>query len=381
MKTPIYLDNHATTKIDERVLDSIMPFLTENYGNPSSKDNLYGNIAISAIHKSREKVAIAINASSDEIIFTSGATESDNLAIVGVAKKLKERGNHIITTKVEHKAILDSCEKLSEEGFEITYLNVDINGNINIEDLKSEIKKDTILISIMAANNEIGTIFPLKEIGKIAKENNILFHSDATQAVGYIDIDVEEMNLDLISLSGHKIHGPKGVGVLFVKRGLILSPITFGGGQERNIRSGTLNVPGIVGIGRSMEIAKKDMKNNYEKVKNMRDFLYNSIRSKIDIEVNGSMENRLPGNLSIFIEGINSKALMSLTKNEIAISAGSACNSEDITPSHVILALGHDKDRAYSTIRIGISKFNTIEEMKKTAEVLLSAIKKLKMFS
>lgn len=357
---PIYLDHHATTPVDNRVLEAMLPYFTEIYGNASSIDHEYGNEASQAVETARKHVAKILNAKPDEIIFTSGATESDNLAILGIANKYADKGKHIITSVTEHKAVLDTCKYLEKQGWQITYLPVDQYGLVNPDDLKTAIISQTILISIMTANNEIGTIAPIKEIGIIAREHSIIFHTDAAQAVGHIPIDVEEMNVDMLSLSGHKIYGPKGVGALYVRKRIPrikLAPITFGGGHERGFRSGTLNIPGIVGLGKALEIAKDEMKSESERLKSLRDKLWSSLKEDIsNLELNGHPTKRLPHNLNFFIPGVEAKSLLVQLKNDIAISAGSACTSTTVEPSHVILGLGFDENRAYSSIRIGLGK-------------------------
>ncbi len=377
---PIYLDNHATTKMDKRVLESMMPFFTEDYANPSSIDHIQGNKVLGKVNEARELIAEKINASEDEIIFTSGATESDNIAITGIARSLKEKGNHIITTNIEHKAILESCSGLKREGFDVTYLQVNRKGEIDLEELKNSINDKTILISIMSANNEVGSIFPISDIGKIAGENGILFHTDATQIISYKKMDVEEMGIDLMSISGHKIYGPKGVGALYVKRGIRINPLIYGGGQERNIRPGTLNVPGIIGLARAFELSDKEREKNTLEIKRLRDLFLEIISKDLDLELNGSIENRLPNNLSLYIRGIDAKALITKVKEYVSISTGSACNTDTVKPSYVITGMGYEKERAFSTIRIGLSKYSTEEEIRFVAGKLSKDIKKMLNF-
>lgn len=378
MKRPIYLDNHATTPLDPRVLDEMLIYFKEKFGNASSIDHIYGNETLQAINDSRQSIATLINSDTEEIIFTSGATESDNLALFGIADYLKEKGNHIITSVIEHKAILNSCKKLENNGYNITYLGVNKDGVIDINELKRTISSKTILISIMAANNEIGTISPLKEIGIIAHKNGILFHTDAAQAFGHVPINVRDMNIDLMSISGHKVYGPKGIGALYVKQGIKLTPMIYGGSQERSLRSGTLNVPGIVGLGAAAKLAKAEMKESISRLTNLRHKLYEGISSKIDVEINGPPINRLPHNLSLYIKDVDAKALINEVKDFIAISSGSACNSSDVKPSHVIVALGYDDNRAYSTIRFGLGRFTTEEDIDKAIDVVVDKVKKLK---
>ncbi len=378
MKRPIYLDNHSTTQLDPRVLDSILPYFKEKYGNASSIDHFYGNEAVKAVNESKERISSLLKSDPEEIIFTSGATESNNIALIGTAEALKEKGNHIIITEIEHKSILDVCKNLESRGFRISKLKVNRDGDLDLDELKKLICKETIMISIMAANNEIGKINPLNEIGKIAKERGIIFHTDAAQAFGHIPINLKETNIDLLSASAHKIYGPKGIGLLYVKRGFKPHPIVFGGGQERNIRSGTLNVPGIVGFGVAAEIAQKEIKKTSERLFKLRNKLYEALISRDEIEINGSMKNRLNHNLSISIKGIEAKALIHELKDVLAISTGSACTADNISPSHVIKALGYNEDRAFSTIRFGLGKFTTEEEIKTTIEKLVQTINKLR---
>jgi len=379
MDKPIYLDNHATTKVDPRVLESMMPFFTSTFGNPSSIDHTYGNEAAAAVAMARAKVANLIGADPEEIIFTSGATEADNLAILGIARRLRSRGNHVITSSTEHKAVLEACKQLEKEGFSVTYLGVDEGGFINLTELENAVNDKTILITIMAANNEIGTIAPLREIGKIAQKHKVLFHTDAAQAFGHIPLNVRQMNIDSMSISGHKLHGPKGIGALYLRQEyppVLLEPLTFGGGQENNIRPGTLNVPGIVGLGIAAECAQTEMLETTKRVSALRDKLHKGIAAEIDVKVNGPLKNKLAHNLNLFFPGMEAKALINEAK-EIAISAGSACTSTDVKPSHVLIAIGHDADRAYSSLRFGLSKFTTKEEIERAIISITKAAKKL----
>ena len=379
MKFPIYLDHHATTPVDPRVLDEMMPYFNENFGNASSLDHPYGYDASIAVQKSRENIAAAIGASMDEIVFTSGATESDNLAIIGVMKRYSDKGDHLITCATEHKAVLDTARHLESEGFKVTYLPVNEFGEINLEELKAAITEKTVMISIMAANNEIGTIANLEEIGKIAHENDVLFHTDAAQAVGHIPIDVKKMNIDLMSFSSHKIYGPKGIGALYVRS---LSPrvkidsIVYGGGQERNIRSGTLNVPGIVGFAKAIEIAQKEMEQENEKFKKWMNIMLAKL-SEAGAKLNGHPEKRLAHNLNVRFDGIESKAIINSVSKKIAISAGSACTTQIVEPSHVLLALGLSEDQTHSSIRVGCGRFNTEEEIKIAADEIYHAVESL----
>ena len=379
IKFPIYLDHHATTPVDPRVFETMTPYFTENFGNASSLDHTYGYDASDAVKKARETIANAIGANVAEIIFTSGATESDNLALIGVMEKNKEKGNHLITCATEHKAILDTAHHLESLGYKVTFLPVDEFGQINLESLKEAITEQTILISIMAANNEIGTIADIAEIGKIAHENGVLFHTDAAQAVGHIPINVQKMNIDLMSFSSHKIYGPKGIGALYVRS---LSPrvkidsIVYGGGQERNIRSGTLNVPGIVGFAKAIEIAQKEMEQENTKFKKWMNIMLAKL-SEAGAKLNGHPEKRLAHNLNVRFDGIESKAIINSVSKKIAISAGSACTTQVVEPSHVLLALGLSEDQTHSSIRVGCGRFNTEEEIKVAADEIYHAVESL----
>ena len=379
MKFPIYLDHHATTPVDPRVLDEMMPYFTENFGNASSLDHPYGYDASVAVQKSRESIAAAIGASMDEIIFTSGATESDNLAIIGVMKKYSDKGDHLITCTTEHKAVLDTARHLEGEGFKVTYLPVNEFGEVNLEELKAAITEKTVMISIMAANNEIGTIANLEEIGKIAHEHDVFFHTDAAQAVGHIPIDVKKMNIDLMSFSSHKIYGPKGIGALYLrvlKPRVKLDSIMFGGGQERNIRSGTLNVPGIVGFAKAVEISQKEMEKENAKSKRWTDSMLKKFQ-EAGGKLNGHPEKRLSHNLNVRFDGIESKAIINTVSKKIAISAGSACTTQIVEPSHVLLAIGLSEDQTHSSIRVGCGRFNTDEEIEIAADEIYHAVESL----
>ena len=378
----IYLDNSATTRLDDEVLKEMMPYLTEEYGNASSIYKL-GRNTRNAVETAREKIAKAINAEPDEIYFTSGGTESDNTTIRGIAYNNKKKGNHIITSKIEHPAILETCKQLEKEGFEITYLNVDKNGIIDFEQLKNSIKETTILISIMFANNEIGTLQPIKEIGTIARENNIYFHTDSVQAVGSIKIDVKKMNIDSLSMSAHKFYGPKGIGALYIKKGITFQKFMNGGHQERNKRAGTENVPAIVGMGKAIEIAYNDLEKHTKQIKDLRDYYINQVKDKIPyIKINGDMEKRLPGNSNIsfrFIEGEG--LLLNLDLKGICASSGSACTSGSLDPSHVLLAIGLPHEIAHGSLRISIGKYNTKEEIDYLVENLVEIVGRLREMS
>ena len=378
----IYFDNAATTKLDEEVLEEMMPYLKENYGNASSIYRL-GRESRKAVESAREKIANILNCKPTEIYFTAGGSESDNTIVKGIAHSYKKKGNHIITSKIEHPAILETCKQLEKEGFEISYVSVNENGIINLEELKSMIKPTTILITIMFANNEIGTIQPIEEIGKIAKENNIYFHTDAVQAVGNIRIDVQKMNIDALSLSGHKFYGPKGIGALYVKTGVKFEKFIDGGHQERNKRAGTENVAGIVGMGKAIELAYSKLEEHNKKIKELRDYYVEQIKEKIPyIKINGDMEKRLPGNSNIsfrFIEG--ESLLLNLDLKGICASSGSACTSGSLDPSHVLLAIGLPHEIAHGSLRISIGKYNTKEEVDYLIENLVEIVNRLREMS
>ena len=378
----IYFDNAATTKLDDEVLKEMLPYLKDNYGNPSSIYKL-GREARKAIEDSREKIAKVLNCKANEIYFTAGGSESDNTAIKGTAKANKKRGNHIITSKIEHPAVLETCKQLEKEGFEITYISVDEKGIVDLEELKKSIKPTTILITIMFANNEIGTIQPIEEIGKIAKGNNIYFHTDSVQAVGSIKIDVQKLNIDSLSLSGHKFYGPKGVGALYVKTGVPFEKFISGGHQERNKRAGTENVAGIVGIGKAIELAYENLDEYNKKIKELRDYYVKQVEEKIPyIKINGDMEKRLPGNSNIsfrFIEGEG--LLLNLDLKGICASSGSACTSGSLDPSHVLLAIGLPHEIAHGSLRVSIGKYNTKEEIDYLIENLMEIVTRLREMS
>lgn len=378
----IYFDNAATTKLDDEVLKEMLPYLKDNYGNPSSIYKL-GREARKAIEDSREKIAKVLNCKANEIYFTAGGSESDNTAIKGIAKANKKRGNHIITSKIEHPAVLETCKQLEKEGFEITYISVDEKGIVDLEELKKSIKPTTILITIMFANNEIGTIQPIEEIGKIAKGNNIYFHTDSVQAVGSIKIDVQKLNIDSLSLSGHKFYGPKGVGALYVKTGVPFEKFISGGHQERNKRAGTENVAGIVGIGKAIELAYENLDEYNKKIKELRDYYVKQVEEKIPyIKINGDMEKRLPGNSNIsfrFIEGEG--LLLNLDLKGICASSESACTSGSLDPSHVLLAIGLPHEIAHGSLRVSIGKYNTKEEIDYLIENLMEIVTRLREMS
>ena len=385
INTPIYMDYHATTPVDPRVLEEMLPYFSQEFGNAASTDHIYGSHALEAVGKGRKQIARVINAKPEEIIFTSGATESDNLALLGVAEKNADKGDHIITCVTEHKAVLDSCKRLEKLGKSVTYLPVDKYGMVDPIAVEDAITDRTILISIMAANNEIGTIAPISEIGKIAHEHRVLFHTDAAQAVGHIPIDVEAMNIDLMSISAHKIYGPKGIGAIYVRRRnpkAKVAPIIFGGGHERGLRSGTLNVPGIVGFGKALEIAEKEMKEENERFREWTTKMLDSFTLAFDgVGLNGHPEQRLAHNLNVSFKGIESKALIHLLQSDIAISAGSACTTAIVEPSYVLLALGVSDEKAHSSFRFGLGRFNAEEEIDYAIKRVVWAVRKLNRLS
>ena len=380
----IYLDNQATTAIDPGVFQAMEPWFKDKFGNAASRNHAYGWEAEEAVEIAREAVAAIINALPKEIIFTSGATEANNLALQGAARFYQEQGQHIITIKTEHKAVLDVCGYLEKEGSEITCLPVGKDGILDVNKLADAIRPDTILVSVMHANNEIGVIQPIKEIGALCKSKEIIFHVDAAQSVGKIPVDVVEMNIDLLSISAHKFYGPKGVGALFIRRKnprIQLKPIMFGGGHERGIRSGTLPVPNIVGLGKACEIATEVMINESRKIAALRDALLKGIRAENpNARINGSMERRLAGNLNMRFPGINNEAVIAAVP-EIAISSGAACTTSTMEPSHVLLALGLSKNEAYSSLRFGIGRFNTKEDIDIASESINRCMKKLRKMS
>jgi cysteine desulfurase len=384
IKLPIYMDNHATTQLDPRVLEEMLPYFMEKFGNAASRNHPFGWAAEEAVELSRERIAKLIGATAKEIIFTSGATESDNLAIKGVAEMYREKGNHIITAVTEHKAVLDTCKHLEKAGFRVTYMPVQKDGLVDVDDLKRAIDDKTILVTIMAANNEIGVVQPLAEIGKICRERGVIFHTDAVQAIGKIPVDVNKMNIDVASITAHKLYGPKGVGALYVRRKnprVQLVPLIDGGGHERGMRSGTLNVPGIVGLGKACQIAMEDLPQESCKIAGLRNRLRDNIMGRLDeVYINGSTEHRLPGNLNISFAYVEGESLL-MGINDIAVSSGSACTSATLEPSYVLKALGTGDDLAHSSIRFGIGRFNTEAEVDYVAEKLIDTVKKLRELS
>ena len=371
----IYLDNSATTPIKSEVLKEMMPYLTTEYGNASSLYSV-GRSAKRAIEKARNRVAELLNCNHNEIYFTGGGSESDNIALKGFAYANKEKGNHIITSKIEHSAILETCKTLERQGFEVSYINVNEDGIIDVEELRKSIKTNTILISVMTANNEVGTVQPIEEIAKIAHDNNIIFHTDAVQAIGNVQIDVEKMRIDMLSLSSHKINGPKGVGALYIKNGIEVEKFINGGHQEKDRRAGTENVAGIVGIGKAAEIARKNMETHIRNLSKIRDYYIKKVQKEIpNIRINGSMENRLPGNANISFKGINaSELIFKLDERGICVSSGSACSSGNRNPSHVLIAMNVPEVYLNSAIRTTFGDNNTFEQVDYVVKILKQII-------
>ena len=383
-KFPIYMDNHATTRMDPRVLQAMIPYFTDIFGNAASRNHSFGWQAEEAVEKARKQIATLIGADPKEIVFTSGSTESNNLAIKGVAQMYAEKGNHIITAATEHKAILDTCKRLEKDGFKVTYLPLQTNGLIDLDQLRAAITDKTILISIMYANNEIGVVQPIAEIGKIAKEKGVLFHTDAVQAVGKIPVNVIKDGVDLLSLTGHKFYGPKGVGALYVRRRnprVRLAEQMQGGGHERGMRSGTLNVPGIVGLGEACELCHNEMAEEAKRLGFLRDKLKSKIFAELDeVYINGTMESRLPHNLNVSFAYVEGESLL-MGINDVAVSSGSACTSATLEPSYVLKALGAGDDLAHSSIRFGLGRFTTEEEVDYVSDKIVDIVKKLRELS
>lgn len=382
MKKLIYMDHAATTYVKPEVLNEMMPYFTENYGNPSSIYSI-SRVTQRAITEARESVAKAINADKSEIYFTGGGSEADNWAIKGIAYAYKNKGNHIITTKIEHHGLLHTCEYLEKQGFEVTYLDVDSEGFINLEELKNAITDKTTLVSIMFANNEIGTIQPIKEIGEICRERKVFFHTDAVQAVGHVPVDVKEMNIDLLSLAAHKFYGPKGVGALYVRKGIKIHNLIHGGAQERNRRAGTENVAGIVGLSKALELAVDHMEENNKKLIGLRDKLINGLLKIPYTKLNGPVgDSRLPGNVNIGFEFIEGESiLLMLDAKGICASSGSACTSGSLDPSHVLLAIGLPHEKAHGSLRLSLGDANTEEEIDYVLEVIPDIINRLREMS
>jgi len=384
MKLPIYLDYNATSPVDSRVLEEMLPFFTESFGNAASRNHSFGWQVEDVVEKARDSIGKAIGADGKEIIFTSGATESNNIAILGVAEFYKNKGKHIITNLIEHKAVIDPCHALEQKGYDVTFLEVDKYGCIDLSQLADSIREDTILVSLMAGNNEIGTLNPIKEIGEITREKGVLFHTDATQGVGKIPIDVDEMNIDLLSMTAHKMYGPKGIGALYVRRKkprVRLSPIMFGGGHERGMRSGTLNVTGIVGFSKALELAISEMASEAERLTSLRQRLLDKLNAELDyIFLNGHPTQRLPNNLNVSFGYVEGESLM-MGVSELAVSSGSACTSASLEPSYVLRALGVGDDLAHSSIRFGMGRFTTVDEVDYAAKKIIVAVKRLREMS
>src|SRR6202047_609831 len=384
VKLPIYMDNHATTPVDPRVVEAMLPYFTEKFGNAASRNHSFGWAGEEAVENARAQVASLIGATPKEIIFTSGATESDNLMIKGVAEMYREKGNHIITQAIEHKAVLDTCKRLEKYGYEVTYLPVQRDGRVDPEDVRKAITPKTILISIMYANNEIGIINPIQEIGRIAKEHGIVFAVDGVQAVGKIPVDVQKDNIDLLAISGHKIYGPKGVGALYVRRRnprVQLSAIIDGGGHERGMRSGTLNVTGIVGLGKACELCQQEMQQEAVRLGALRDRLKKGLEAQLDeVYINGSLEHRLPNNLNMSFAYVEGESLL-MSINDIAVSSGSACTSATLEPSYVLKALGVGEDLAHRSMRFGIGRFSTAAEVDYVADRVIETVERLRELS
>ena len=382
LKYPIYLDYQSTTPVDERVLSEMLPYFSIKFGNPHSRSHSFGWDSEEAIENARNLVADLICANSKEVIFTSGATESNNIAIKGVARFYKEDKNHIITVATEHKCIIDTCRHLEQEGFKVDYMSVGSDGIIDLEELKSLINNKTSIVSVMTVNNEIGVIQPISEIGKICRENGVFFHTDAAQAFGKIPLDVNAMNIDLMSISGHKIYGPKGVGALYVRRKprVRLTPIIHGGGQERGMRSGTLATPLIVGLGAAAKYAKKEMKEEYDRISDLSNKIIDGVMSLPDVYLNGSKERRYPGCLNFSFSCVEGESMIGAIKN-LAVSSGSACTSSSLEGSYVLRALGVEEELAHTSIRFGIGRFTTVEEVNCAIESIKNSVDKLRAMS
>ena len=378
----VYMDNAATTALRRDVLDAMMPYLTDIYGNPSSL-HYFGQEAHKAVENARHQVASALNAEDNEIVFTGCGTEADNMALKGIAEKYQSKGKHIITSSVEHHAILHTCEYLEKHGFEVTYLPVDEYGMVKAEQVRDAIRSDTILVSIMFANNEVGTIMPIKEIGAVCREKGVFFHTDAVQAVGHLAIDVKAMNIDLLSLSAHKLHGPKGVGALYIRKGIVVPSLLHGGAQERRRRAGTENVAGIVGLGKAIEIACSDIEGTAKRMCYLRDKLINGIEASIpEVKLNGHRTERLPGNVNFSIKYIEGESiLLMLDINGIAASSGSACTSGSLDPSHVLLAMGMPHETAHGSLRLTLGDDTTEDDIDYVLEVLPEIVVKLRKMS
>jgi cysteine desulfurase len=383
LKLPIFMDNHSTTPLDPRVLEAMMPYLTSEFGNAASRNHAFGWRAEEATEKARAEVAKLIGATAKEIVWTSGATESDNLALKGAAEFYRDKGNHIITAQTEHKAVLDSCKRLEKEGYEVTYLAVPADGVVTPESVAAAMKPGTILVSVMHANNEIGVVNPVEEIGKVVKERGAIFHVDAVQGVGKIPFHVDAAKADLVSISAHKMYGPKGVGALYVRRKprVRITPIIDGGGHEKGMRSGTLNVPGIVGMGAAAELCRVEMADESRRLLALRTRLHRRITDRLsDVFVNGSMEHRLPGSLNLSFAYVEGEALLMALK-DVAVSSGSACTSASLEPSYVLRALGIGEELAHTSIRFGLGRFNTEEEVDFVADLVVEKVQRLRELS
>jgi cysteine desulfurase len=383
LKLPIYMDNHATTPVDPRVVEAMLPYFTEIFGNAASRSHSFGWTAEKAVELARDQVGALIGASGKEIVWTSGATESDNLAIKGAAEFHRDRGNHIITAQTEHKAVLDTCKRLEKDGFEVTYLPVEHDGRVNPEAVRAALTDKTILVSIMLANNEIGTVNPIEEIGAVVKERGAIFHVDAVQGVGKIPFDVNAARVDLASLSAHKMYGPKGIGALYVRRKprVRITAQIDGGGHERGMRSGTLNVPSIVGFGKAAELSRTEMASEAKRLFALRERLREGIQSRVsDTYVNGSMEHRLPGNLNISFAYVEGEGMLMGLK-DVAVSSGSACTSASLEPSYVLRAVGVEEEMAHTSIRFGLGRFNTEEEVDYVIDLVVGKVNKLREIS
>jgi cysteine desulfurase len=378
VKSPIYLDNHATTPVDPRVLEEMLPYLMGRFGNPASRSHSFGWTADKAVENARQQIASLIGATKEEIVFTSGATESDNLAIKGFAEANRSKGNHIITAVTEHKAVLDSCKRLEKYGYQLTYLPVRKDGLIDLDQLRQSINDATILVTIMAANNETGVLQPIAEIGKLCRASGVILHTDAAQAIGKVPIDVVREKIDLLSISAHKAYGPKGAGALYVRSGIEIAPFIDGGGHEHGMRSGTLNVPGIVGLGKACEISLEEMPQESRRIAGLRNRLHEKIKTGLDgVYVNGSTEHRLPGNLNVSFADIDGEELMTAI-DDIAVSSGAACTSAHIEPSYVLKALDISDELAQSSIRFGIGRFNTEAEIDYVADKVIRTVQQLR---
>jgi cysteine desulfurase len=386
LKLPIYMDHHATTPVDPRVLEAMIPYFTHDFGNAASRNHPFGWKAEEGVEYAREQVAALVGAKSEkEIVFTSGATESNNLAIKGVAEFYREKGNHIITTRIEHKAVLDTCKLLEKKGFEVTYLEAGTDGLVSADQVKAALRPSTILVSVMFANNEVGSVQPIAEIGRVTREAGVLFHTDAVQGVGKVEFDVEAMNVDLASLTAHKMYGPKGVGALYVRRNkprVRLVAQMDGGGHERGMRSGTLNVPGIVGFGKAAALAKAEWRDDAAKVFALRERLRAKLFARLDaIHLNGADDpRRLPGNLNVSFSFVEGEAMM-MAIRDVAVSSGSACTSASLEPSYVLRAMGVEEELAHSSIRFGLGKFNTEEEVDYVADLVVRSVERLREMS